>query len=102
MTNLRSKCAPGLRPCPRERSVLVELFLGNPPSPNPSTDSEKRMEQLIFDIHLNSPSKARRQLKCLSENEKKMRDSIMNPTENEKIMEQFVFDIYLRYIFKFL
>ena len=54
------------------------------------------MEQLIFDIHLNSPSKARRQLKCLSDSEKKLRDSIMNPTEDEKIMEQFVFDIYLR------
>ena len=95
MANLRKKVQSlWLRPCPTEN--IVDMYLGQaPPSPVSPTASEQNMEQLIFDLHLNSPSKERRQVKCVSDYERKLRESILHPTEEEKIVEQFIFDIYL-------
>jgi len=62
------------------------------PSP---TISELNMEQFIFDLYLNSPTKKRRQSKAAAAHDRNEINPILSPTEMEKNMEQVVLDIYL-------
>lgn len=60
-----------------------------------ATVMEKKMEQLMFDLYLNSPTKKRRQREAVKAWETQRDEEIVNPTSPILRTEQLVFDIYL-------
>ena len=92
-----SNCGPSLKIVPLSRVagwLMGKRWVGNIDSLS-ERSTERTTEQLMFDIHLNSPSKSRRQQAAIdSWDEERMR-SVCHPSSTEKTMEQVIFDIYL-------
>lgn len=77
-------------------SRVVGWIIDEMASPGPIDSKTKRStEQLIFDLHLNSPSKPRRQLEAVQTWKKERMRRISHPSSSEITMEQVMFDIYL-------
>ena len=83
-------CRPPLSPM--AIGLKGEEIDGKDDSP---TEKELLMEQFVFDLYLNSPTKQRRKLDAVRASEDEKLDKILNPTNQEASMEQVIFDLYL-------